>query len=145
MNFQPAIQRSDFAAWERGEQPVALRSLQADVAWADLLILVYPIRLGGTPAMLKGYIDRVFAQGFAYGVRQGKMGAFLTGKRAILCPTTVAPADLSDSMRRVMGAATLAFCGIEIVNEPAGALSEEELRHLVDQVVRACRARTRSW
>lgn len=137
MRFNPALQQSDFEAWHAGEQPAALQPLQADVAWADLLILVYPIRLGGTPAMLKGYIDRVIAQGFGYGVREGKMAGFLVGKRAILCPTTAAPADLSESMRRVMGAATLAFCGVEVVNDPAGAPSKEEISQLIRAALRA--------
>lgn len=124
MRFQPALQQSDFAAWQRGEQPRDLQPLQADVDWAELLLLIYPIRLGGTPAMLKGYIDRVFAQGFAYGVRDGKMAGFLAGKRAILCPTTTEPAGLTESMRQVMGAATLTFCGVEIAAEHAGPVSE---------------------
>lgn len=137
MRFQPALQKSDFEAWQKGEQPAALQPLQADVSWADLLILVYPIRLGGTPAMLKGYIDRVLAQGFAYGVREGRMAGFLTGKRSILCPTTAAPADQTESMRRVMGAATLAFCGVEIVNEPVDAVSEYEVRQSIRAIVSA--------
>lgn len=131
MGFQPALQQGDFAAWQRGEQPAEVQPLQADVSWAELLILVYPIRLGGTPAMLKGYIDRVLAQGFAYGMREGRMAGFLTGRRALLCPTTAPPSAQTESMRRVMGAATLAFCGVEIANEPTEAVSEAEVRESI--------------
>lgn len=135
MQFQPALQQGDFAAWQRGEQPVELQPLQADVTWAALLILVYPIRLGGTPAMLKGYIDRVFAMGFAYGMRDGRMGGFLAGKRALLCPTTPPPTGQTESMRRVMGAATLAFCGVEILNEPLDAVSEAAMRREIRAIL----------
>ena len=34
--------------------------------WADKIVLVYPIWWGRPPAMLMGYIDRMFASGFAY-------------------------------------------------------------------------------
>jgi NAD(P)H dehydrogenase (quinone) len=137
MRFQPALSDADFQAWARGEQPEAVRPLQADVTWADLLVLLYPTRWGGTPAMLKGYIDRVFAQGFAYGVRDGKMGAFLTGKRALLLATTTDPAELelAGEMAPVMGAATLAFCGVEILVQQdlvgGQAASEAERRAIL--------------
>lgn len=129
MRFQPAILASDFAAWGNGEQPSELLPLQADLRWAELLLLIYPIRLGGTPAMLKGYIDRVLAQSFAYGLREGRMAGFLTEKRALLCPLGEAPA-LSESMQRVMGGATLAFCGIA-VEETAPEGLGERIRELM--------------
>lgn len=36
--------------------------------WADLLILQFPLWWFTMPAILKGWVDRVFAYGFAYGV-----------------------------------------------------------------------------
>ncbi|EGO8851042.1 NAD(P)H-dependent oxidoreductase [Vagococcus fluvialis] len=33
---------------------------------SDLFIFIYPIWWGGMPAILKGFIDRVFVKGFAY-------------------------------------------------------------------------------
>ena len=36
------------------------------IAWADHLVFVFPIWWAGMPAILKGFIDRVFAGGFAY-------------------------------------------------------------------------------
>lgn len=119
MRFQPALQESDFQAWATGEQPEAVRPLQADVTWADLLLLLYPIRWGGTPAMVKGYIDRVFAMGFAYGMREGKMGTFLTGKRALLFPSTAdqAELELAAGLGPVLGGGALSFCGVEILGQ----------------------------
>jgi NAD(P)H dehydrogenase (quinone) len=34
--------------------------------WCDALVFVYPTWWGGQPAMLKGWIDRVFVQGVAF-------------------------------------------------------------------------------
>jgi NAD(P)H dehydrogenase (quinone) len=63
--------------------------------WADVLILQFPLWWFSMPAMLKGWVDRVFAYGFAYGVgehsdrrwgdRYGE--GTLAGKRAILVVT----------------------------------------------------------
>ena len=36
------------------------------VAWCDALVLVYPVWWGGFPAMLKGFVDRVFVSGLTY-------------------------------------------------------------------------------
>ena len=36
--------------------------------WADTLILQFPLWWFSMPAILKGWVDRVFAYGFAYGV-----------------------------------------------------------------------------
>lgn len=37
---------------------------------ADLLVFIYPIWWSGMPAILKGFIDRVFSKGFAYVYRE---------------------------------------------------------------------------
>lgn len=43
------------------------------LAGTDLFVLVYPIWFGAPPAMMKGYIDRVFGAGFA----EPRLGAHL--------------------------------------------------------------------
>ncbi|MEZ0167761.1 NAD(P)H-dependent oxidoreductase [Microvirga sp. TS319] len=61
---------------------------QERVSDADVLILQFPLWWGSTPAILKGWIDRVLAYGFAYvdGRRFGT-GLF-TGRRALFSVTT---------------------------------------------------------
>ncbi|WP_304503179.1 NAD(P)H-dependent oxidoreductase [Alicyclobacillus sp. SO9] len=59
---------------------------------ADALILQFPLWWFGMPAILKGWIDRVFAYGLAYGYRgEGNRYRYgdggLSGKRAILSVT----------------------------------------------------------
>ena len=36
------------------------------LSWADQLIFIFPTWWSGMPAILKGFIDRVFVAGFAY-------------------------------------------------------------------------------
>ena len=41
---------------------------QAKLLWADALILAFPLWWMSMPAILKGWVDRVYSLGFAYGV-----------------------------------------------------------------------------
>lgn len=42
-----------------------------DLRWCDTLVLVYPTWYGAQPAMLKGWIDRVWVSGVAYRLPEG--------------------------------------------------------------------------
>ena len=57
----------------RGEQALEpdLQAAQAQITWAEHLVWVYPTWWGAMPALLKGFIDRVFLPGFAFKYRQG--------------------------------------------------------------------------
>lgn len=61
---------------------------------ADLIVLIFPLWWAGMPAVMKGWFDRVFTQGFAYGLhdaagnsRKYGDGAF-AGKRGLVITTT---------------------------------------------------------
>ena len=64
------------------------------VRWADFLLLQFPLWWFSLPAILKGWIDRVFAMGFAYDVGRSYESGPLAGKRAMLALTTGSPAPL---------------------------------------------------
>lgn len=67
--------------------PEILRE-QKRVAWADILVLQFPLWWGGPPALLKGWIDRVMSYGFAYvDGRRFETGHF-KGRRALISVTT---------------------------------------------------------
>lgn len=64
--------------------------LQAEMdklAWCDILIFQFPFWWFGMPAILKGWIDRVFAIGRAYGGGRWFDSGMLSGKRALLSLT----------------------------------------------------------
>jgi NAD(P)H dehydrogenase (quinone) len=88
----PAASRQGFAAKALTED---VKAEQAKLLWADTLILQFPLWWFTMPAILKGWIDRVYSYGFAYGVgehsdkrwgdRYGE--GILAGKRAMLIVT----------------------------------------------------------
>jgi NAD(P)H dehydrogenase (quinone) len=65
----------------RGDGPARRRQEQEFIAWADMLTFVYPVWWTGMPAMLKGYIDRVFCQGFAYAWMTARPKDLLAARR----------------------------------------------------------------
>jgi NAD(P)H dehydrogenase (quinone) len=86
MHWNPVMGMEDFQGIYNGSIPADVKQEQADVAWADLVIMLAPVWWYSIPAILKGYIDRVFTFGFAYkysasgpvGLLKGKKGLFIT-------------------------------------------------------------------
>lgn len=72
---------------------------QEKLIWADTVVLQFPLWWYSTPAILKGWIDRVFVKGFAYGVNRpdepgltARYGeGLLSGKRAQVVVTIGGP------------------------------------------------------
>jgi NAD(P)H dehydrogenase (quinone) len=81
------------AAGDRSFVPELEAEMQK-VRRADLLLLQFPLWWFSVPAILKGWIDRVFAMGFAYDLRSTFERGPLRGKRAMLSVTTGSPEAL---------------------------------------------------
>jgi putative NADPH-quinone reductase len=80
--------------WEQGALPDSLRSAQADIAWSQHLVLIFPLWLGDMPALLKGFLEQVARPGFAFKVDGGNpMGRKgLRGRSARVVVTMGMPA-----------------------------------------------------
>jgi len=52
--------------WTHGALPAALQGAQDDIAWAQHLVLFFPLWLGDMPAVLKGFLEQVARPGFAF-------------------------------------------------------------------------------
>lgn len=64
---------------------------QEDVRAAAVLTMLYPLWWATMPAMMKGYIDRVFARGFADEARGGVVRGLMDGKRCVLITLSGSP------------------------------------------------------
>jgi putative NADPH-quinone reductase len=53
------------AEWDEGPLPTVLTAAQADIGWAEHLVLLFPLWLGGMPALMKGFLEQVARPGFA--------------------------------------------------------------------------------
>ena len=74
-------------------QPVeeSIAQARALLAWADHIVFVYPTWWGTTPALLKGFLDRVLAPGFAFTENERGYVPLLGGKSAELLTTMDTP------------------------------------------------------
>ena len=73
--FNPVMDKLQLENYQDHLQNKAgLEEYVADLLWCDMLIFVYPTWWYGLPAILKGWIDRVFLPGIAFHMpsRQGK-------------------------------------------------------------------------
>ncbi|RWX79033.1 flavodoxin family protein [Neorhizobium lilium] len=82
-------------AFEAGSLTDDVKNEHEKLLWADTVILQFPLWWYSMPAILKGWVDRVYAYGFAYGVGEHSArrwgdrfgeGVF-AGKRAMLIVT----------------------------------------------------------
>lgn len=65
--FDPRFSKNDIAVHLREAAPAAdIVAEQARIGRADALVLVYPVYWWSMPGLLKGWIDRVFTNGWAY-------------------------------------------------------------------------------
>lgn len=90
MNFDPRLGAAELPlapGFAPAPDAAAERQL---LAGADVFALIYPLWLDTPPAMLKGYLERVFGYGFAYG-GEGGTQPLLTGRRLIVFTSSGAP------------------------------------------------------
>lgn len=84
IGFNPVFSLEDMNGQRIGQVANDVKIEQDLITWADRIIFIYPIWWTGMPAIMKGYIDRVFSYGFAYRYDQGVQKGLLTGKQAII-------------------------------------------------------------
>lgn len=119
LQFDPVLKGSDFEALQAGKALPDIAAEQSAIAQADVVTFIYPIWWAGLPAMIKGYIDRVFSYGFAYAYQDGAPAGLLTGKKALIINTQGTPepyydaSGMTQAMKQTTDTGILAFCGIE--------------------------------
>lgn len=93
-----------------------------DIKWADHLVWVHPAWWGGLPALVKGFIDRIFLPGIMYQYRENSMlwDKLLKGKTAHIITTLDQPGWYYRLMYgrpsvNQLKKSTLQFCGVSPV------------------------------
>lgn len=78
---------------DNGTTPPEIAAEMAHLLSCDLLAVHFPLWWFGMPAILKGWMDRVFVYGRMYRSARRYDAGFCAGKRMIACVTTGASAD----------------------------------------------------
>ena len=119
--FNPVLSEEQLALQNEGKVPEDVALEQTHVAWADAIVLIYPLWWFDRPAILKGWFDRVFTNGFAFSYNGDDVQGLLTDKRALVIVTTGGTKEEfgrdADRLTRSTTEGTLTFCGItEIID-----------------------------
>lgn len=118
--FSPVLAMPDIEHQFMGkETPDDVKKYQDLITWAEHLSVVYPMWWGQMPAMLKGFIDRVFSHGYAYKIDGPEVVQLLKGKTAQVYVNTGTPnfvyeeTKMDKAQQRIIDEAVFKFCGIE--------------------------------
>jgi NAD(P)H dehydrogenase (quinone) len=144
IKFNPVLSKSDLESIDKDIYPVDIMREQKFITWADLICFVYPIWWSGMPAILKGYIERVFGEKFAFEYVDGKPKPLLEGKNIMLFNTTGSKRVFENQIfKNALNIITedciFKFCGMNIIEhkyfEAVSKVSEEKRKEYLNQVI----------
>jgi NAD(P)H dehydrogenase (quinone) len=107
--FEPCVTADDRSRHlEPGVHPT-IEPYADNLRWCEALVLVYPTWWSGQPAMLKGWIDRVWACGIAWNLPEGanRLRPLLRNVRRIVVVTTHGSSKLMNSLEGEAGKRTV--------------------------------------
>lgn len=133
--FDPRYTTADLALHSKLSPPPAdVAKEQARIDQADDLVLIFPIYWWSMPAMLKGWVDRVFANGWAfdYPAANGGLEKRLSKLRMHLIGIGGADArayekhGYGDAMKKLIDQGIFDYCGAQVITSKL--LLESEVR-----------------
>jgi NAD(P)H dehydrogenase (quinone) len=133
MGFNPILSARDMAAMARGKLSRDIRAELSAIQAADIITLISPLWWRGFPAMLKGYVDRVFSAD-STDVGEGH-GPSLSGKKGAIITTSERSVDELRSSGTLRAIKTtyeeglMEYCGIELVGHLYLGGIEAEMNH----------------
>ena len=122
MNFEPRLQSDEIPRSGSLGMRADVLAERAEIADADVFAFVYPLWFNAQPAILKGYIDRVFGAGF--GFEAGAHGAepLLRGRMMVSITTSGAPTAWMQetgalpAVRKLFDEHFAAVCGLSLID-----------------------------
>ena len=146
MGFDPCLKACEIPAasgFQFAADVVAERKRLVDV---DVFAFVYPFWFNAPPAILKGYVDRVFSMGFGYEPGIGGTDSLLDGKKLISFTTSGAPDQWVRETGALQTLMTLfdrhlgAMCGLQVVDHVhAGGIVSNITSEAADDVLQSVR------
>lgn len=76
-------------AFNDGVPPPVIDAVQRDIQWADHVVVIFPLWLGGLPALTKGFFEQVFRPQFTMRWRKNQLPQGLLGGRTVRLVVTM--------------------------------------------------------
>lgn len=118
INYNPVLQNSELYSSNRRALSPENEEMQIKIKNAKYLIFIYPTWWQGPPAILKGFIDRVFTGSFAFTYKNGLPHGLLPNKKAAIFTSSGSPKLIyslffGSSSLKFLSKNTLPLCGIK--------------------------------
>ncbi|HEY8948712.1 MAG TPA: NAD(P)H-dependent oxidoreductase [Rhizomicrobium sp.] len=122
IRFDPCLSETEIPWAPHFEVPADVAEERRLLSDVSVFAFFYPLWLNAPPAILKGYMERVFGMGFAYKRGRGGNEPLLTGRKLISFSSSGAPMDWVSktgawqAMRTLFDTHFAAVCGLEVVD-----------------------------
>lgn len=117
MNYDPVLKSNELYTAGKHDISEENREIQKSIAAEDRFIFIYPTWWNNLPAILKGFIDRVFTSNFGYKYVNNIPCGLLHGKALIFTSTGASKLlynlFLGRRSIKVLAKDSLKFCGLK--------------------------------
>lgn len=145
LKFDPVLSAQELKFNKEGEFLADVVVEQNYIQWAEEITILYPLWWDAFPAILKGYIDRVFTNGFAFKINGKGPEGMLTAKRVRLITTagmdekTLQLSNVYEGLKTTQDEGVFGFCGMEVMDHlyvtQVTSLSENEKQQAKESVI----------
>lgn len=142
--FDPVLKEEDLKDLASGEYAQDIKTEQKLISSSDRMIFIHPVWWFSMPAALKGYLDRVFAAGFAFLPTEEGVKGLLKSKSAVSFNTTGATEatyeryGYRDCFRKNICQGIYSFCGLEVIGQhflyAVAAKTHDERKEMLEKV-----------
>ncbi|MDR1055491.1 MAG: NAD(P)H-dependent oxidoreductase [Prevotellaceae bacterium] len=144
LNFNPILSANDMEALNQNKTPADIKTEQDFVIWADIITFIYPLWWGHMPAIMKGYIDRVYAYNFAYTYTDEGNKGLLPDKKIMLFTPMGNPYDVYEktgmlqALKITTDTCIFRFCGMTDIEHlhfgSVGLVDDTARKQMLDDV-----------
>lgn len=119
-NYDPVMKGDDFNQFFGKPLPEETAQTHELLRESDVVTFFYPVWWNDMPAIMKGWVDRIFTKGFAYAVTDEGQKGILPFKKVLLVCTLGNKAEgmhesLEQAMRDKEKHGVFGYCGVEEV------------------------------
>jgi len=143
--FRPVLDFDELKYIKEGKTSPDIAVEQNYIEWSDQLIFIYPLWWNAFPGILKGYIDRVFTNGFAFKITGNGPEGMLKNKKVRLITSagmdeaSLKKANVFDSLTVTQDRGVFEFCGMEVVDHfyitESTTLTEKEKEEILETLI----------
>ncbi len=152
LGFDPCLKAGEIPGPQGYEPAPDAAAERQKLRETDVFAFVYPLWFNAPPAILKGYVDRIFSAGFGYEPGPGGTRPLLSGRRMISFTFSGAPdawvreTGALETLQQLFDRHVAAVCGLQVIDHVhvggvVPGITEEAFAGIMDTVRRAVRGR----